>query len=229
LLCTYFKLGLIIFVCWNVPRITTETLIRDRLLQRCTQPGRQVAMAVKFCTVAADICGDSMWNLLHVTLLASRILRWLPDVWRILCIPTLLLDIFFRNVQNMWRWNIIASTVKRPWAQQLRNNGLIPVWCKILLSAPKRLYRFWGLSPLYSPDMWNYFFFYPGVISQCMKPISPFCLMLNLRNVPVSPLTIVYIACSGTNLHCFFSSRIWCWNVTSVCVCFSVFWSPNYC
>jgi len=48
--------------------------------------------------------------------------------------------------------------VKRPWAEQLRNNGSIPVWCKISLSFPKRLYRFWGLSPLYSPDMWNYFF-----------------------------------------------------------------------
>jgi hypothetical protein len=154
----YFKLGLIIFVCWNVPRKTKKNLFRDGLLQRCTQPGRQVAMAVKFCTVASDICDDSMWNLLHVTLLASRIFRWLPDVWRIFCIPTLLLDIFFRNVQNMWRWDIIASTVKRPWAGQLRNNGSIPVQCKISLSSPKRQYRFWGLSPLFSLDMWDCFF-----------------------------------------------------------------------
>jgi len=99
-----------------------------------------------------------VWNLLHVTLLASRILSWLSDVWRILCIPTLLLDIFFRNVQIMWKWDIIASTVKRPSAGQLRNNGSIPVRCKISLSSAKRLYRFSGLSPLCSLDMRDYFF-----------------------------------------------------------------------
>lgn len=110
----YFKLGLIIIVCLNVPRKTTKNLNRDRLLRRCTKSGCQFAMAVKFCTVASDICGESMWNLLQVTLLASRILRWLPDVWRILRIPCLRFDIFFRNVQNMWRWDSIASTVKRP-------------------------------------------------------------------------------------------------------------------
>jgi hypothetical protein len=35
----------------------------------------QVAVATKFCTAAPDICGSSIWNLLHVILLAPRILR----------------------------------------------------------------------------------------------------------------------------------------------------------
>jgi hypothetical protein len=37
----------------------------------------QLAQATKFCAVAADICGCSLRNLLHVSFLASRILQWL--------------------------------------------------------------------------------------------------------------------------------------------------------
>lgn len=39
-------------------------------------------MATKFCTVASNICGPSVW-LLSVTLLAPRILRRLLDFWKI--------------------------------------------------------------------------------------------------------------------------------------------------
>lgn len=42
-----------------------------------------VAMASKFCLVAPDICGSSIWNLLCVTLVAHRILRWLIDFWKV--------------------------------------------------------------------------------------------------------------------------------------------------
>lgn len=49
----------------------------------CSNPGRQVAMASKFCLVAPDICGSSVWNLLCVTLVAHRILRWLIDFWKV--------------------------------------------------------------------------------------------------------------------------------------------------
>lgn len=45
----------------------------------CTNPWRHVAMAIKFCTMAACMCASSVWNLLHVTLLIPRILRWLLD------------------------------------------------------------------------------------------------------------------------------------------------------
>jgi hypothetical protein len=40
-----------------------------------TNPGRQVARSTKFCTAAPNMCGSSVWNFLHVTFLASRILR----------------------------------------------------------------------------------------------------------------------------------------------------------
>lgn len=33
-----------------------------------------------------DVCGSPVWTLLHVTLLAPRILRWLPEFWKI-CAP----------------------------------------------------------------------------------------------------------------------------------------------
>jgi hypothetical protein len=48
--------------------------------QRCTNPGRQYALATKFGMGAPKICGSASRNLLHVTLLALRILRWLLDL-----------------------------------------------------------------------------------------------------------------------------------------------------
>jgi hypothetical protein len=51
--------------------------------QGYTNPGRQVAVATNICAVAPDICGSSVWNLLHVTHLAPRILRRLLDFWNI--------------------------------------------------------------------------------------------------------------------------------------------------
>jgi len=35
------------------------------------------AWVTKFCAVVPNICGSSVWNLLYVTLLPPRILRWL--------------------------------------------------------------------------------------------------------------------------------------------------------
>lgn len=37
----------------------------------------------KFCAVAPNIYGSSVWNLPYVTLLAPRVLRWLQDCWKI--------------------------------------------------------------------------------------------------------------------------------------------------
>jgi hypothetical protein len=53
------------------------------LQQVCTNPGLQVTRATKFCTVVPNTCGSSAWNLLHVTLLAPRILRWFLVFWKI--------------------------------------------------------------------------------------------------------------------------------------------------
>ena len=118
----------------------------------------------------------------------------------------------------MCRWAIIASTVKRPWAGQLKNNGSIPGPVQDFIIFSKASIPVLGpLTPLFTGYVG--LFFSPGVKGQCMTPISSFYLVLKLRNIAVSPLTVVYITCSGTNLHCFLSSRIWCWNVDNVCVC----------
>jgi hypothetical protein len=46
-------------------------------------PGSHVARATNFCTVAPNICGFSVWNVRHGTLLAPKIFRWLLDFWKI--------------------------------------------------------------------------------------------------------------------------------------------------
>jgi len=40
-----------------------------------TNASRQVAWAMKFCTVVPNICESLVWNLLHVAVLVLRILR----------------------------------------------------------------------------------------------------------------------------------------------------------
>jgi hypothetical protein len=52
-------------------------------LQRHTNPGREIAVAAKFCSVALNICVSSVLTVLHVTLLAPRILKWILDFWKI--------------------------------------------------------------------------------------------------------------------------------------------------
>ena len=56
----------------------------DASAQMCANPGLQVARAPTFCTVTPNIFGPSVWNLLHVTLLATGILKWLVDFWEVL-------------------------------------------------------------------------------------------------------------------------------------------------
>jgi len=55
-------------------------LVKYGVLAMGTYPGGQVAVATK---VAPNICGSLVWNLLHVTRPAHRILRWLLDFWKI--------------------------------------------------------------------------------------------------------------------------------------------------
>jgi len=56
--------------------------------QECTNPGHQVAVTNKFCTVTPNICRASVWNLLCVTLLAPVMLRPHLGYWKI-CDPLL--------------------------------------------------------------------------------------------------------------------------------------------
>ena len=44
----------------------------------CTNLGCRIAQATKFCTVAPNNCGSSIWNLFHVTRLSPRNLRLVP-------------------------------------------------------------------------------------------------------------------------------------------------------
>ena len=53
------------------------------LIQGCTNLGRHATVATASFTLASNMCGSSVWNLLHVTLLAPRILRWLQNFWKI--------------------------------------------------------------------------------------------------------------------------------------------------
>lgn len=38
-----------------------------------------------------NICGSSVWNLFHITLLAPSIMRWLLEFWKKLCTPVVLI------------------------------------------------------------------------------------------------------------------------------------------
>jgi hypothetical protein len=53
--------------------------IACHLNKGCTNPGRHVCMATKFCMVACNICGFSVLNLLLVTLLVPTIFNYALD------------------------------------------------------------------------------------------------------------------------------------------------------
>lgn len=59
---------------------------KTQIMQECTNPGLLIAPETKFCTVALNICGSSMWILLYVTLLSPWILEWLVSFWKV-CAP----------------------------------------------------------------------------------------------------------------------------------------------
>jgi len=49
----------------------------------CTNFGRHISWATEFWTIAPNTCGPSIWTWLRIALLASWILRWLLDFWKI--------------------------------------------------------------------------------------------------------------------------------------------------
>jgi len=54
--------------------------INDVLSQGCTISGCRVVVETKLCTMATNICGVSVRNLLHFTPPVPRILKWLLDI-----------------------------------------------------------------------------------------------------------------------------------------------------
>ena len=61
----------------NYAYVLPEQLARQEFTVRrgCKYPWGTVAVVTKFCTVAPNICRSSAWKLLHVTLLALKILK----------------------------------------------------------------------------------------------------------------------------------------------------------
>ena len=58
-----------------VKRIVVQ-LLQNGVYNGCTNLERQMAVVTKsFCEVAPNICGLSVWSLLHVICLAPKILR----------------------------------------------------------------------------------------------------------------------------------------------------------
>ena len=64
----------------------SSAVVRNESRQGCPDSGHRAARAIKFCIMVPNICGPSVWNLLHVTLLTLRILRWQLDFSKI-CLP----------------------------------------------------------------------------------------------------------------------------------------------
>jgi hypothetical protein len=78
-------------------------------------------VATKFCTVAPNICGTSTWNLFRVTLLATRILRWLPDYCNILCTGVIDSYVLCGMCQN--RSRILKKKQRRMQCQRQGSEG----------------------------------------------------------------------------------------------------------
>ena len=55
---------------------------KSRWKQGCTYPWHQVAQRTIFCMLAPNICGSSIWNLFHVSVLAPKTFRWFLDFWK---------------------------------------------------------------------------------------------------------------------------------------------------
>ena len=56
----------------------------------CTNPGRHVVVLNNFFfTLATNICGFPVWNLLHIIFVTPIILRFLVDFWKKFCTPGL--------------------------------------------------------------------------------------------------------------------------------------------
>jgi hypothetical protein len=65
------------------PLTQCEETLQIYLQQGYRNPRHDVTKTTKFCTVVSNICGPSVWNLFHVTLMAPRLLKLLPDFCKI--------------------------------------------------------------------------------------------------------------------------------------------------
>jgi len=63
-------------------------ILQKAFVQGYVNPRHHVAPATKLCVVMPNMCGSSVCNLLHVTFLVPKSLRWLQHFWKI-CGPLL--------------------------------------------------------------------------------------------------------------------------------------------
>jgi len=67
--------------------VTKQAIIDVLAVQGCTIPGCEVAVVTNFCTVAPNLCGSSVWNLCHVTLLKNSTVEVASGFLKNSCTP----------------------------------------------------------------------------------------------------------------------------------------------
>ena len=63
-----------------------QQVLQVYMSQECTNSRHQGALVTRFYVMAPNGSVSSVWNLLHVTILMSKIVRWLLDFWK-MCTP----------------------------------------------------------------------------------------------------------------------------------------------
>jgi len=87
-------------VCVCVPRTGSSFIYYQQnytQTPRCTNPRRLVARGDYISYVAPNVCGSSVWILLHVALPEPKVLRWLLDLWEMCAF-------LYTNIMQRSRW-----------------------------------------------------------------------------------------------------------------------------
>jgi len=96
----------------KVTTMTFDGRKRTIVKQGSINARRQVAAETKFCTVTPNICGRSVQNLFHTTLLVPRSMMCLPDFW-IFKHP-------FVPIVPVWtKWGKLLNQWFPKWAQRI--------------------------------------------------------------------------------------------------------------
>ena len=114
------------------PKLNLRLLCKNvKVRQGYTNPWCQVALAPKFCTMAPNICGSSLWNFVRVTRLTPWTLKRLLGVLENLY--TLEIRHIFKGfgTLKLWLWILVDNPVtvwclKLTWCQVTAFNLLNP-------------------------------------------------------------------------------------------------------
>jgi hypothetical protein len=89
--------------------------------QQRTDPGCQHVLATKFGKATPEMFGCTAQNLLHVTLLAPRILRWLPDLGKFV-------HTHIKQHERLQCW-ILCNLYDFRWTERAKDSG--PTVCPV--------------------------------------------------------------------------------------------------